>query len=58
MNDLNMDYSNEKEAKYDEMLLNILQSEGQIESFMDVVFKFLYKRYHFSIFKFRFVRAF
>jgi len=44
MNDLNMDYFSEKETKYDEMLLNILQSEGQIEPFMDVVFKFLYKR--------------
>jgi hypothetical protein len=55
MNDLNMEYSNEKEAKYGEMLLSILQSEGQIESFMDVVFKFLYKRYHFILFKLRFI---
>ena len=44
MSDHNLEYFSEKEAKYDEMLLNILQSEGKIEPFMDVVFKFLYKR--------------
>ena len=43
MNDL--DYFSEKEVQYDEMLLNILQNEGKIEPFLDVIFKFLYKRF-------------
>jgi hypothetical protein len=49
MTDQNLDYFSENEVKYDEMLLNILQNEGKIESFMNVIFKFLYKRTDFFL---------
>ncbi len=34
----------EKEVRYDDMFLSVLQNEGKIEPFLDSVFKFLYRR--------------
>ncbi len=45
MNEDNIDVLSEKEQRYDEMLLNILQNEGKIQPFIDTVFRFLYRRY-------------
>lgn len=33
-----------KEEKYDDIFLSILQQEGNIEPFLDSVFRFLHKR--------------
>jgi hypothetical protein len=35
----------EKNIRYENMFLSILQNEGKIEPFLDAVFKFLYRRY-------------
>lgn len=39
-----LDHLNEKDTRYDELFLSVLQSEGKIEPFIDSVFKFLYRR--------------
>ena len=44
MNEIDIDNLTEDERRYDDMLLSILQREGKIEPFLDVVFKFLYRR--------------
>jgi hypothetical protein len=44
MNEIYIDNLTEDERRYDEMLLTILQREGKIEPFLDVIFKFLYRR--------------
>lgn len=44
MNKIDIDNLTEDERRYDDMLLSILQREGKIEPFLDVVFKFLYRR--------------
>jgi hypothetical protein len=43
--DLDFENLSEKDARYDEFLLSMLQSEGKIEPFLDNVFKFLYRRF-------------
>ena len=42
---IDLDHINEKDARYDELFLSVLQSEGKIEPFLDNVFKFLYRRF-------------
>lgn len=49
MNDDNIDILSEKEQRYDEMLLNILQNEGKIQPFIDNIFRFLYRRTDFYL---------
>lgn len=49
MSDLDLEHLSPKEAKYDEIFLSILQQEGKIEPFLDVVFKFLYRRTDFFL---------
>ena len=44
MNDISFESMSEKDARYDEILLSILQNEGKIEPFLDSVFQFLYRR--------------
>jgi hypothetical protein len=55
MNEDNIDVLSEKEQRYDEMLLNILQNEGKIQPFIDTVFRFLYRRFN-LIFNYSFDR--
>ena len=43
--EIDIDVLSEKESRYDEMFLSILQNEGKIEPFLDCVFKFLYRRF-------------
>lgn len=43
------DNLSEKEARYDDIFLSVLQNEGRIEPFLDAVFKFLYRRFIFFI---------
>ncbi len=40
----NIDVLSEKEKRYDEMFLSMLQNEGKIQPFIDQVFRFLYRR--------------
>lgn len=42
---IDLDHISEKDARYDELFLSVLQSEGKIEPFLDNVFKFLYRRF-------------
>ena len=37
-------FDTEKETRYDELLLSILQNEGKIQPFIDNIFRFLYRR--------------
>ncbi len=39
-----LDVLDEKEARYEQMFLSILQNEAKIEPFIDQFFKFLYRR--------------
>ncbi len=43
MSDL-LDFVSEKEARYEQIFLSVLQNEGKIEPFLDSVFRFLYRR--------------
>lgn len=47
MSDICFDNLSDKETRYDEMFLSILQNEGKIEPFLDTVFRFLYRRLFF-----------
>ena len=38
-----------KEERYDDIFLSILQQEGNIEPFLDSVFRFLHKRLYSTI---------
>lgn len=49
MSDDNIDIMIDKESRYDEMLLSILQNEGKIQPFIDTVFRFLYRRTDFYL---------
>ena len=45
MNDLDDD--SDESSRFDDMLMAILQHKGQIQPFLDTIFKFLYKRLRF-----------